>query len=196
MSREFFNNKAEEWDQMVNHNPDKIRRVLSWFPDIKQPTILDVGSGTGVMIPYLKECYGQEAKITAIDFAEKMLEVSKRKHQDYSNLTFIVGDVNTYEFLPEEYDIIICYSVFPHFADKRNTLSRLQKGLATGGRLFIFHSQSRDAINNLHKDAGQEVKEDRLPKAESVAQMGIDLGYVIGRLVDNDEMYVVELVKV
>ncbi len=195
MSIEFFNSKAREWDQMVDHNQNKIRKVMDWLPEWASPSILDVGSGTGVMIPFLKERYGAEARITAIDFAENMIKVSKEKHRNYQHLEFIIGDVNTYLLPVEEYELIICYSVFPHFADKEITLKKLHSSLKKDGRLVIFHSQSRQAINNLHQRAGQEVQEDRLPTAEVVARLGQNLGYQIGRLLDNKEMYVVEFIK-
>lgn len=41
-------------------------------------SVLDIGSGTGVAIPYLEERIGPKGKITALDIAEKMLEISKK----------------------------------------------------------------------------------------------------------------------
>ena len=54
MSKEFFNQKAEVWDEMADHNSDKISQVVRELPDFDNPEILDVGSGTGVMVPFLK----------------------------------------------------------------------------------------------------------------------------------------------
>ncbi|AZR72247.1 hypothetical protein BBF96_01845 [Anoxybacter fermentans] len=193
MSREFFNQKAEKWDQIVNHDSIKIRKVLDGLPDIVNPEILDVGSGTGVLIPFLKERYGERVRITAIDFAEKMIEVSKKKHRDYSNIEFIVGDIYSYPLTERKYDLILCYSVFPHLKDKEGILRRFGLLLKHGGWLVIFHSESRENINNLHHKAGKEVKEDYLPPADQVVKMAEKFGYNAKRVVDDDRMYLVEL---
>ena len=191
MSKEFFNQKAEVWDEMADHNSDKISQVVRELPDFDNPEILDVGSGTGVMVPFLKERYGQEASITVIDFAENMIQVSKRKHRDYKNITYIIDDIFNYNF-KQKYDLIICYSVFPHFKDKKEILTRLKSLLKSNGHLLIFHSQSRQAINNMHRKAGQEVKDDNLPAAERVVEIGVEMGFSPVRTVDSDQLYVVE----
>ncbi|MCK4258589.1 MAG: class I SAM-dependent methyltransferase [Halanaerobiales bacterium] len=193
MSREFFNNKAEEWDKIVNHDCTKIKKVISELPDLDSPTILDVGSGTGIMIPFLHEKFGDVAQINAIDFAEKMIQVSQRKHEHYENVKFVVGDVYTYPFYDEKFDLIVCYSVFPHFYDKGKILARFRELLKKDGMLVIFHSQSREAINNLHKKAGEEVKEDRLPPADQVAELASNMGYIIKGIVDDNQMYLLKL---
>ncbi len=193
MSIEFFNTKAEEWDQIVNHDGNKIGKVIDELSELNSAKILDVGSGTGVLIPFLMKKFGNEAEITAIDFAEKMIEVSSKKHKHYDNLQFIVGDVYTYPFSEEKFDLIICYSVFPHFNDKDRILSRFAELLKNGGSLVIFHSQSRETINNLHKKAGEEVKEDRLPSALDVAENAKKKGYFINQIIDDDSMYLLRL---
>ncbi|MFP4016438.1 MAG: class I SAM-dependent methyltransferase [Halanaerobiales bacterium] len=194
MSRGFFNERAEEWDQIVNHDPVKIRKVIN---DISlksnNPAILDVGSGTGVLIPFFMEKYNTQVYITAVDFAENMINVSRKKHQHYDNIEYIVNDIYTLELPEWKYDLIICYSVFPHFSNKRLTLKRFRNWLKKDGLVVIFHSQSRKQINNLHKSSGIEVERDNLLPANEVAHIAEDLGYEVIKLIDNKEMYLVEV---
>jgi tRNA A58 N-methylase Trm61 len=53
---------------------------------------LDVGSGTGVLVPFLLKAVGPAGHITIIDFAEKMAEICKAKYAHYPNLRIVVDE--------------------------------------------------------------------------------------------------------
>lgn len=89
--KEFFNNLADKWDDMCFHSKEKIEYILSKANLKEGDRVLDIGSGTGVLIPYLENIISNNGNIAAIDIAENMLKVSKEKNK-YSNLKFIVGD--------------------------------------------------------------------------------------------------------
>jgi demethylmenaquinone methyltransferase/2-methoxy-6-polyprenyl-1,4-benzoquinol methylase len=84
---------------------------------------LDVGTGTGVLIPFLTGCTGS---VTAIDSAEKMIEAARRKFEGKA-VEFVHGDALEYPFEDAPFDHIVCYSVFPHFDDKPLAIARLAK---------------------------------------------------------------------
>jgi len=42
-------------------------------------TVLDVGCGTGVLVPHLKAAIGEPGKITTIDFAANMIAQAAKK---------------------------------------------------------------------------------------------------------------------
>ncbi len=86
MSKKFFNEKAKDWDNIVQHDSEKITEVITNIEIINSPNILDVGSGTGVLIPYLVNKFGSKSKITAVDFAENMITVSREKYKQYKNI--------------------------------------------------------------------------------------------------------------
>lgn len=194
MSQVFFNKKAEIWDQIVEHDDKKIKKVINNIKSVKNPEILDVGSGTGVLIPYLTKKFGELSKITAIDFAENMIAVSRKKHKQYKNIKYIIADIYSIE-LNSSYDLIFSYSVFPHFNDKKGILKKFKSNLNEEGKVIIFHSQSREKINNLHKKASSEVNSDYLPAAIDLANMAEMLGYKVLQIIDNNELYLVELQK-
>lgn len=192
MSKEYFNQMAENWDVMIDHNENIIEEVVEDLPDFSQPSILDIGAGTGVMVPFLQDRYEDRALITELDFAEKMIEFSRKKHGLADNIEYIVGDIYDYPLPEKNYDLIICYSVFPHFSDKKGLLNRCQELLNDEGRLLIFHSQSRQVINNLHKEAGKEVRSDNLPPAAEVVVEAVDIGYDLLRARDDRRNYLLE----
>ena len=195
MSKEFFNHKSEKWDDITDHDSNIIREVVGGFPDLSNPAILDVGAGTGVMVPFLKDKYGEKAKITELDFAEKMIKVNQRKHANLTNIEYVVGDIYDYPVPTNKYDLIVCYSVFPHFSDKKKVLKKFHKLLREAGSLIIFHSQSRQEINNMHKTAGKEVSTDRLPSAGEVVGRAVKLGYQLVKAKDDNRIYLLQFKK-
>lgn len=193
MSIKFFNKKAAEWDNYVNHDRDKIKKAVDELPFFLSPDILDAGTGTGVLIPYLVDKY-KDCSITAIDYAPDMIKIAKQKYGKFNNVDFKIGDIYGYNFR-KKYSIITAYSVFPHFIDKKRILNIFYNNLNSGGICIIFHSQSRKEINKLHKNAGQEVERDNLPPAIEVSQMAEKIGFKLFKTVDNSHQYKVIIQK-
>lgn len=192
MKKAFFDKRAEEWDEMNPHDSKKLERIVKLLLLQVAQTVLDVGSGTGIMTPYLQRYLGEKGTIIAVDYSDKMIEVSKQKYppREYPNVKFLLQDVNEIP-LNQQYDAILCYSCFPHFIDQKATIQHLAKGLKNGGRLMIAHSEGRSAINNLHKDAGEEVSKDFLPPIKEIAKMMESAGLTIILEIDNDEIFII-----
>lgn len=187
--RDFFNSMAEKWDSVCQHDMNKVKYIISLLNIEYGARILDVGTGTGVLIQLLAEQAGEQGEITAIDVSDRMLEVAQRKHT-YNNVSFVCGDVLEADFPNEYFDYVICYSVFPHFDDKEFAVKVLSKYIKQGGKLIICHSQSREAINNKHKSASEAVAEDILPQINVIRGYFENSGLETIIEIDNDEMFV------
>jgi demethylmenaquinone methyltransferase/2-methoxy-6-polyprenyl-1,4-benzoquinol methylase len=181
---------AAKWDTICKHDTVKINNIISISEINKGAKILDVGTGTGILIPFLRQKVGEEGEITAIDVSENMLEVAQRKYT-YNNVFFVCKDVLQAGFPNEYYDFIICYSVFPHFNNKETAITVMAKYLKMGGKFIICHSQSRETINNLHKDASEAVAKDNLPSMEVIKGFFRNMGLKTITEIDNNEMFVI-----
>lgn len=190
IQREFFDSMAEKWDTVCQHDMNRVQYIISLLNIDWGARILDVGTGTGVLIPLLAEQVGTEGSIMAIDVSEKMLEVARRKYI-LNNVTFVCDDVFKADLPEASFDFVICYSVFPHFKDKQSAINNLSRYLGIGGKLAICHSQSREAINRLHKDASYAVAEDNLPSLTVIKGYLSNADLRIIKEIDNEEMYVV-----
>lgn len=193
--KDFFNEVANSWDEMCVHDMKKVEYILDLI-DIKAGSnILDVGTGTGVLIPSLSKRVTMTGCVRAVDVAEQMIEVAQKKN-NFENVIFECKDVleDSEDLLVDNesfYDHIICYSMFPHFKDKSEAIEKLSRKLKTGGKFTICHSQSREAINNLHKKADDIVKEDNLPRVEIIKEYFLKSGLGEFVEVDNEEMFLV-----
>ncbi len=187
-SREFFNSRAEEWDSFVYHDESKLRNILGQVCLKSGDNVLDVGTGTGVMIPYLREIIGDGGRITAVDISENMIRVAESKF-NFRNVAFITGDALEIALPESSFDCVMCYSMFPHFNDKRAAVLKLADYLKKGGRLVIAHSQSRDAINGVHREASEAVRDDELPTAETIKGYFTHAGLDTAVVTDNEDMF-------
>lgn len=188
--REYFNKHAETWDREVYHDPEKLKKIVFELELKPGEKVLDIGSGTGIMIPYLFNRVKESGAIIALDISEKMISISKNKNppEKFPNVKFIVQNINKF-LMEEEFDAILCYSCFPHFLEQALIIQKLSKGLKMGGKLMIAHSQSRKAINNLHKKSEAIVSKDRLPSMKKLSKMIENTGLKVLKTLDNKEMF-------
>lgn len=188
--RAYFNALADSWDDRVDHRTERLSALLSALPIAPGARVLDVGTGTGVMIPWLHGAVGTRGEVVALDVADRMLAVAQRKHAA-ANVRFVCGDALDPALELGHLDGIVCYSVFPHFADQRSALASLAVRLRDGGFLAVAHGQSRNAINAMHAGADEEVRRDRLPPAQDIADWMSEAGLVPRIVFDDAEKFLI-----
>ncbi|MGS0765507.1 methyltransferase domain-containing protein [Syntrophomonas curvata] len=169
--KEHFNQLAAGWEEMISDKTREcLRDIVHELNITPGAAVLDVGSGTGVLLPMLLDAVASGGKVVALDIAENMLEQARLRYQD-TRLDFVVGDAVNPGLPRHSFDEIICNSCFPHFRDKAAALRQLAALLKPGGRLVICHTQSREAINHLHRSLGGLVAEDTLPDDSEMVWM-------------------------
>ncbi len=191
--KEFFDRVAEKWDETVQHDPNKLKAIFGYIGLEEGQRVLDVGTGTGVLIPYIHQTVGAKGAIVAVDFSGKMLAMAREKYA-FSNVEYLQADVEELR-LDNEYDCIICYSVFPHFVKQEKVVRHLASGLKKSGKLVVCHSESRAAVNSLHQRASEEVRECQLPTMDQLRQMMEKVGLLLKKQIDAEEMFFIAAVK-
>ena len=150
---DFFDQCAPVWDAEMIKDEEIVHLILD-NADVKAgKTVLDVATGTGVLIPNYLERGVQS--VTAVDFSPEMIQIAKSKFHE-ANVELIccdVFDLNT----PEVYDCIVVYNAFPHFPQPEALIVHLAKLLKVGGILTVAHGMSRAQIAARHAGEASRV---------------------------------------
>ena len=188
MIRTYFNQRAVIWDETSSEKDmAKLERMAQRLNIEPGSTVLDVGSGTGVFIPFLSSKVGKNGRLIALDFAEEMLRKARAKGLN-GNIEYLHADMTSAPLLEEAFDVAVCYSSFPHFQDKLRTLSEVNRVLKNGGRLFICHTSNRAKINQFHRQI-PAVENDIIPDEVEMQIMLSMAGFTDIKIDDSSDSY-------
>lgn len=189
---EFFDKISSKWDENeILSTPNKINEILSYIGLREGIKGLDLGTGTGVLIPFLSRAAGPSGHVTAIDISNGMLEKAKEKFGNLENVNFKLQD---FEEVPPEgrYDLIILYCVYPHLHNPEKTLRRLvDNNLLPGGRLIVAFPSDEHFINNIHKE--RKAESELLPSAPVLSRRFLNWGLNAKVLANSPELYIIEI---
>lgn len=197
--RDFFNRLAPFWDADMIKDDNIIGIIMDncgVSENVNEGvagdcdegiSVLDVASGTGVMIPYYME--RKVADVTAVDIADKMCDIMRTKFLQLTEdgrLTVICDDVLTHEF-DRKFDVVMVYNAFPHFQDSEEVVRVLSGLLKEGGRLSIAHGMSRAAIEKHHENCPKNVSVSLMEAEELKELFGKYLK--VTHCISNERMY-------
>lgn len=187
---DFFDMLAPTWDaNEVRSTPGRIMTILGRLPIKEGSRVLDLGTGTGVLVSYLSEMVGDEGHVTAIDLSEGMLSRAIKKYGDLGNVEFLKIDFEE-EQIPGIYDVAMLYSVYPHLHAPADTIQWLfSMNIAPEGCIVIAFPCDEVFINNIHHERKSE--SDHLPPAHALARMIESWGYRAEVVAASKDEYVV-----
>jgi ubiquinone/menaquinone biosynthesis C-methylase UbiE len=152
--------------------------------------VLDVGSGTGVLLPLLARAIGAKGAIVEMDASAAMLEKARARGVQ-GNTRFLQADAHAIPQPDASFDVVICNNAFPHFHDKPAALREMARVLRPGGQLVVCHTMSREAVNNLHRAIGGMVAADMLPEDVELRAWLEEAGFREVAIKDAPERYLV-----
>ena len=189
---DFFDALAPSWDENeIRSTPERIRSILGKLNIMEGMNILDLGTGTGVLLPYLSNIVGPEGHVTAIDLSEGMLSIARKKYGHLENVEFLKLDFEE-EQIPGKYDVALLYSVYPHLHAPADTIEWLFKmNMKQDGRIVIAFPADEEFINNIHHE--RKAEHDHLPTAHKLAEMIGLWGFSTNVLAATEEEYIIEV---
>jgi ubiquinone/menaquinone biosynthesis C-methylase UbiE len=189
--QEYFDQLAPTWDkELTQERLKSLSNIVKELGIKPGYHVLDIGSGTGVLLPFLIAELGDEGKIVALDFSEEMLGQAKAKNFP-PIVHFAQADVLAIPLADNSVDLAICNSAFPHFDDKARALKEIARVLRSNGRLVICHTMSRAMINQLHQSIGGAVANDLLPDEFQLRGLITQAGLKVTYFEDGPERYLV-----
>ncbi|HDQ06933.1 MAG TPA: class I SAM-dependent methyltransferase [Candidatus Bathyarchaeota archaeon] len=190
-AKDYFDNAAETWDERF------LTPKLSSFLEKLVPQlgleagqkILDVGTGTGILIPYLSRAVGSDGSVTAVDYSENMIQRCRTKRSHLKNVTIELKNIEETAFPAESFDAVICFGVFPHLKNKEKALRNINYALKLGGKLVIAHALSSTELKAHHKKASSAVVHDVLPEEAEMIQLLEQTGFTAISVKDEPGLY-------
>jgi ubiquinone/menaquinone biosynthesis C-methylase UbiE len=189
--QEFFNTAAVTWDQhfQTKELTNFLSQLVPTFNLKCGQRVLDMGTGTGILIPHLLKAVSPTGHVTAVDYAEKMVEICKAKYASVPNVNVAVQRVENLDFPSESFEAVTCFGLFPHLENKKEALSQMSRVLKPGGRLIIAHALSSAEIKAHHRNASV-VAQDVLPDEAEMKRLLKQAGFTGVHITDKPGCYV------
>jgi len=151
-------------------------------------TVLDVGTGTGALIPQIKGY--RPGRIIGCDLSGKMLgQVAERypdveRHQcDIYDLQLPVDSVN----------VVFMNAMYGNIADKEGALRNIMRMLRPGGRVVISHPEGRAFVERIVKDIPYPVTP--LPTEEEAHAFLGAFDLTVRQYIDEERLLILLAVK-
>lgn len=122
------------------------------FIRLNPETILDLGTGTGFLLPKLRATF-PHALITAVDVSKASLSQAKKSYQRF-DVDFTQADAHELPFTENSFDLIISNLMLPWSPDMMATFAACLCALKKGG-LFIFTTVGIDTLKELRQAFSQ-----------------------------------------
>ncbi len=194
--RDFFNRHAQRWDDMwykdtstgqyVKHKKG-FERLFNLLPLKEGDSVLDVGCGTGILVPYILNRIKDKGVLYELDYAYEMLYINYNLHRE-KNVNFILAEAENTPFKTCVFDLIIYFSCFPHFHDKKNALLSMVKTLKRDAYFIVSHFDSSEELN-MHHASYEAVMHDRLPNEKTMRHLFYTAGLSIHNFIDETGFY-------
>lgn len=194
--RPYFNSLAAEWD-CIPAAPNSVGRISTFLKQSHRAgarRVLDIGCGTGILVPELLNLYGSATCLVEFDLAEHMLRVNSAKFPG-AIISRVCADAQAMPFSDACFDLAVCFSALPHMPDKSAALRQILRVLRPGGVICVGHLMGSSELNAFHGSLEGPVAVDFLPPAAVLAQMLTDLGVVEIKAEENSDWYFVRAEK-
>jgi ubiquinone/menaquinone biosynthesis C-methylase UbiE len=147
LQQEYFNNNVDLFEPPLPKGvPERLKATIKASRLRRGERVLDVGTGTGILIPYILK-YGP-SEIHACDLSENMLRQVKGK---FPQVITHLCDIRDLLLAGDSLDVAFINACFSNIMDKSKSLNNLYRLLRRKGRLVISHPLGRDFIVELKK---------------------------------------------
>jgi arsenite methyltransferase len=118
--------------------------------------VLDLGSGAGNDCFVARAIVGETGKVTGLDFTESMVSraIDNNKKLGFTNVEFIMGDIEEMPFPDNQYDVIVSNCVLNLVPDKNRAFTEMMRVLKPGGHFCVSDVVIKGKLpDKLQKDA-------------------------------------------
>lgn len=186
---DFFDRRAPQWEETC-YPPETRARIAPLVAELgirSGARLMDMGTGTGILIPDLLRAIGPKGRIFAFDLSFPMVREARCKAESVHAGLF-QADALRLPVRSESLDQIVCFACFPHLPDPEVALREMARALVPRGRLAVAHLLGREELAR-HHGGCSEVARDRLPPEERMKALFRNAGFTPPRITDRPGRY-------
>jgi demethylmenaquinone methyltransferase/2-methoxy-6-polyprenyl-1,4-benzoquinol methylase len=103
-------------------------------------SVLDLCTGTGTLLPYLRAKVGDCGQVVGVDFSPGMLKMAQKKTMSLTNIRLVQADVGSLPFAPETFDAVTCSHAFYELKGEtqKQALQEIVRVLRPGGAFLMM----------------------------------------------------------
>ncbi len=168
--------------------PERLEKIVAAATIREGDTVLDVGTGTGILIPLIKNY--RPGRVIACDLSEAML---KQLETNYSGVETIQADVRDLTLQNGVIDVVFINACYPNIADKAGTFTNMARILRPAGRVIISHPLGKAFVETLKRGASYPL--DDFPSKSDATHLFSPYGFKVKAYVDEPKLYILTLLK-
>ncbi len=168
--------------------PERLEKIVAHGNIAKGDTVLDVGTGTGILIPIIKKY--KPGSIYACDLSRRMLEQLK---ENYPYVKTIMADVRDLKLPKGSIDAAFLNACYPNIVDKAGAFTNISRMMKAEGRIMISHPLGKEFINSLKESAPFPL--DDFPKEPEAYALLKPFGFILEKFVDETKLYILLATK-
>jgi ArsR family transcriptional regulator len=181
-SRDFFAGVAGRWDQIrrAYEHPDIQLGALAALVD-HRISVIDIGTGTGALLPVLAEAAGQ---VVAVDNSLQMLDRARElcKRVGLQGVEFQRADIQALPFAPQSFDAAFCSMVLHHVGRPGLAMAEMARVVRPGGKVVVVAFTRHNLTWMREELAHQWLGFDRAETERLITQAGLQMGrYLVRR---------------
>lgn len=189
IQRELFDKLCHVFDPPLPKGvPERLEKIVASAEVGKGDTVLDVGSGTGILIPLLQKY--EPGCIYACDLSEAMLKQLK-KH--YSDVQTILSDIRDLTLPDLSIHVVFINACYPNIVDKAGAFTNISRMMQPAGRMVISHPLGKSFIDALKETVPFPL--DDFPEKSQAQTLLEPYGFVLKSFIDEPELYILVVTK-
>ncbi len=163
--------------------PERLEKIVAHGKIKRGDTILDVGSGTGILIPIIRKY--KPGRIYGCDLSERMLEQLRK---NYSYVKTVKADVRDLKLNEGSIDAVFVNACYPNIVDKKGAFSNISKMMKPEGRIIVSHPLGKAFIVSLKDSVPFPL--DEFPEEPEARALFRPFGFEIETFIDEPELYI------
>jgi ubiquinone/menaquinone biosynthesis C-methylase UbiE len=170
--------------------PERLENIVAHGKIDRGDTVLDVGTGTGILIPIINKY--KPKWVYACDLSEAMLRQLGSKK--YPNVKTILADVRDLRLPDSSIDVVFINACYGNIADKSGAFSNITRMMKPEGRMVISHPLGKSFIHSRSEWKASFPLDDFPEKSEAESLLK-PFGFEIETFIDEPVLYILVAVK-